>query len=125
LILTTPNIASLFRRLRLLLGRQPIYRYHVREYTMGEVLSVVREAGFDIVKTYFSAVDDVSLVEADYPVLSYWDLIKTTVKRPTRINVLRAVAYPVVKLMPSLRQLIVVVAEKSREPELKTIERWG
>ena len=92
---------------------------------MGEVLSMVREAGFDIVKTYFSAVDDVSLVEADYPVLSYWDLIKTTVKRPTRINVLRAVAYPVVKLMPSLRQLIVVVAEKSREPELKTIERWG
>ena len=34
LILTTPNIASLFRRLRLLLGEQPIYRYHVREYTM-------------------------------------------------------------------------------------------
>jgi 2-polyprenyl-3-methyl-5-hydroxy-6-metoxy-1,4-benzoquinol methylase len=34
LILTTPNIASLFRRLRLLLGKQPIYRYHVREYTM-------------------------------------------------------------------------------------------
>jgi len=39
--------------------------------------------------------------------------------------VLRAVAYPVVKLAPSLQQLIVVVAEKSREPELKTIERWG
>ena|GEM_PF-3438446 len=38
---------------------------------------------------------------------------------------LRAVAYPVVKLAPSLQQLIVVVAEKSREPELKTIERWG
>jgi SAM-dependent methyltransferase len=33
LILTTPNIASLLRRLRLLLGRQPIYLYHVREYT--------------------------------------------------------------------------------------------
>ena len=34
LILTTPNIASLFRRLKLLLGKQPIYRRHVRECTM-------------------------------------------------------------------------------------------
>lgn len=43
LILTTPNIASLFRRLRLILGKQPIYRYHVREYTMpGRVEYVVK-----------------------------------------------------------------------------------
>ena len=44
LILTTPNIASLFRRLRLLLGIQPIYHYHVREYTMRKVVSLLREA---------------------------------------------------------------------------------
>jgi len=50
LVLTTPNIASLFRRLRLLLGMQPIYHYHVREYTMREVVSLLREAGFEIVK---------------------------------------------------------------------------
>jgi UDP-glucose 4-epimerase len=30
------------------LGRQPIYRYHVREYTMEEVLALVEEAGFDV-----------------------------------------------------------------------------
>jgi len=125
LILTTPNIASLFRRLRLLLGRQPIYRYHVREYTMGEVLSIVREAGFDVVKAYFSAVNDVSLVEANYPVLSYWDLIKATARRPTQVNVLRALVYPVVRLIPGLRQLIVVAAEKLREPDVRVVERWG
>ena len=124
-MLEAPNIASLFRRLRLLLDRQPIYRYHVREYTIGEVLSIVGEVGFDVVEAYFSAVNDVSLVEADYPVLSYWDLIKANAKRPTQVNVLRTLVYPVVRLIPSLRQLIVVVAEKSKEPELKTIERWG
>ena len=43
LILTTPNIASFFRRLRPILGKQPIYRYHVSEYTMpGGVEYVVK-----------------------------------------------------------------------------------
>jgi SAM-dependent methyltransferase len=54
LVLTTPNIASLFRRLRLLLGKQPIYHYHVREYTMKEVVSLLREAGFEVIKAYYS-----------------------------------------------------------------------
>jgi len=45
LILTTPNIASLFRRLKLLLGKQPIYRHHVREYTMEEVLELIKGLG--------------------------------------------------------------------------------
>jgi len=65
LILTTPNIASLFRRLRLLLGKQPIYRYHVREYTMDEVLAIIREAGFNIVKAYYSAVNDLTYIDAE------------------------------------------------------------
>ena len=54
LVLTTPNVASLFRRLRLLLGIQPVYRYHVREYTMSEVLALLREAGFEVVKAHSS-----------------------------------------------------------------------
>ena len=67
---------------------------------------------------------DISLVEADHPVSSYWDLIRTTVKRPAMVNVLRAWAYPLVKLIPSLRQTIVVVAAKSGEPRSKRVERW-
>jgi SAM-dependent methyltransferase len=62
LILRTPNIASLFRRLRLLLGIQPIYRYHVREYTMKEVISLLREAGFEIVKAYYSIIADLTYI---------------------------------------------------------------
>jgi len=65
LILTTPNIASLFRRLRLLLGRQPLYRYHVREYTLREVISMVEAAGFRVVEAYYSIVNDLILVDAE------------------------------------------------------------
>lgn len=129
LILTTPNIASLFRRLRLLFGRQPIYRHHVREYTMPEVLAMLERAGFRPVEFYYSSVNDLTYVDAepeDYKCIrSYADLLKLAVKKPTRLNLLRAAAYPLVKLMPSLRMLIVVVSQKHREPAPATAERWG
>uniref|UniRef100_A0A7J3YTI3 Class I SAM-dependent methyltransferase n=1 Tax=Ignisphaera aggregans TaxID=334771 RepID=A0A7J3YTI3_9CREN len=129
LILTTPNIASLFRRLRLILGEQPIYKYHVREYTMNEVLTMVREAGFDVVKAYYSAVNDLTYIDAkpeEYLKTSgYIDLIKMAIKRPVKLNVLRTLAYPLVKMIPSLRQLIVVIDVKKEEPSLKgIIARW-
>jgi len=41
LIITTPNIASLSRRIKLLLGMQPQYRFHVHEYTKKGVGSIV------------------------------------------------------------------------------------
>ena len=133
LILTTPNIASLLRRLRLLLGRQPIHcKYHVREYTMDEVLEMVREAGFDVIEAYYSIVGDLIYVDADVDaehdeylkISGYKELIKIAVKRPTKLNTLRALAYPIVKLVPSLRELIVVIGIKVREPSVKLIERW-
>jgi len=84
LILTTPNIASLFRRLRLILGKQPIYRYHVKEYTMPEVLTMLKEAGFKPVEFYYSAVNDLTYVDAepeDYKRLrDYADLLKFAIK---------------------------------------------
>jgi hypothetical protein len=65
LVLTTPNIASLLRRFRLLLRRQPIYRYHVREYTTSEVLAMLEKAGFMPVEFYYSAVNDLTYVDAE------------------------------------------------------------
>ncbi|MEM4004199.1 MAG: hypothetical protein QXM43_01035 [Desulfurococcaceae archaeon] len=42
------------------------------------------------------------------------DLLELATKRPTKLNLLRASAYPLVKAIPSLRILIVVAAaEKS------------
>jgi hypothetical protein len=106
LILTTLNIASLFRRLRLLLGKQPIYHYQVREYTMREVISLLRGAGFEIIKSYCSIVDDLTFVVADSEehlrILSSKDLVRIVLKKPTKLNILRLLAYPIVKIRPSL-----------------------
>ncbi|MEM0232574.1 MAG: hypothetical protein QXL22_00985 [Candidatus Nezhaarchaeales archaeon] len=50
----------------------------------------------------------------DYPRLkSYRDLLKLAIVRPTKLNILRALAYPLVKVIPSLRMLVAVVAEKA------------
>jgi len=128
LVLTTPNVTSLFRRLRPLLGIQPVYRYHVREYTMSEVLTLLREAGFEVVKAYYSIVNDLAYIDADpeeyLKVASYKDLLQVAIRRPTKLNTLRLLAYPIVKLRPSLRQLIVVVAVKAREPVVRAQEVW-
>ena len=129
LILTTPNIASLFRRLRLILGKQPIYQYHVREYTASEVLAMLEETSFKPVEFYYSAVNDLTYVNAepeDYKRFrGYADLLKLAIKKPTKLNLLRAAAYPLVKLIPSLRMLIVVISQKYREPAPTATERWG
>jgi 2-polyprenyl-3-methyl-5-hydroxy-6-metoxy-1,4-benzoquinol methylase len=129
LILTTPNIALLFRRLRLLLGVQPIYQYHVKEYTMGEVLTLLKEAGFKVVKTYYSIINDLTLIDANQEeylnISSFKDLVRIVLKKPTKLNILRLLAHPIVKIRPSLRQLIVVISMKAREPAMQTRERWG
>jgi len=120
LIPTTPNIASLFRRLKLLLGKQPIYRRHVREYTMEEDLELIKGAGFNMVESYYSLISDSTYINAnqeDYPgIRDYKDLIRITFKRPTTTNILRTLAYPLVKLKLSLRQSIIIMATKLKEP---------
>jgi len=128
LILTTPNIASLFRRLRLLLGIQPTYHYHAREYTLREVISLLREVEFEIVKAYYSIINDLTFIDADpeeyLRVSSFKDLMRIVLKKPTKLNILRLLAFPIVKIRPSLRQLIVIVAVKAREHTSRMPERW-
>jgi len=50
-VITTPNIASLFRQIKLLLGMQPQYTLCVHEYTKSEVEKVPIDHGFKIVKS--------------------------------------------------------------------------
>jgi glycosyltransferase involved in cell wall biosynthesis len=98
LVLTTPNIASLFRRLRLLLGKQPIYRYHVREYTVKEVVSLLREAGFEVIKAYYSTVNDSTCIDADpeeyLGISGFKDLVGIALKKPTKTKHLKALSTP-------------------------------
>jgi len=129
LIVTTPNIASLFRRLKLLIGKQPVYRLHVKEYTKYEVEELLRDSGFKVLESFYSEVNDLQFVEAnpdDYLRINrYHGLIKILLKRPSRINLLRTIAFPLVKIIPTFRMIIVVVAEKSKHRKPTLIERWG
>jgi len=133
LVLTTPNIASLFRRLKLLLGLNPVYRYHVREYTLGEILELLKSHGFEVVEAGYDDVNDLSFLNArsqselrKLPYMgSYMDMLRYVVHSPTLNNILRAIAYPIVKLKKSLRMLIVVVARKVERTSPSRIKRWG
>jgi len=51
-------------------------------------------------------------------------MMSIVLKKPTKLNILRLLAYPIVKLRPSLRQSIVIVAIKTREPVTSYFERW-
>jgi len=44
--------------------------------------------------------------------------MRIALKMPTKLNFLRLLVYPIVKLRSSLRRLIVVVAMKAREPAI-------
>jgi len=95
---------------------------------MEEVLELIKGAGFDVVKSYYSLISDLTYIDADQEdylsVKSYKDLIRITIKRPAKANILRTLAYPLVKLKPSLRQSIIIVATKVKEPKAKIIGRW-
>ncbi len=86
-------------------------------------------SGFKIIKSYYSTINDLTYVNAEesrqYLALGdYPSLVKHALANLTRTNMLRLLAYPLVKLVPSLRQLIVIVAEKISEPKTTPIERW-
>jgi hypothetical protein len=51
--------------------------------------------------------------------------VRIALKKPAKLNTLRLLAYPIVKLRLNLRRLIVAVATKAREPTVQVLERWG
>ncbi|MEM1510175.1 MAG: hypothetical protein QW096_09970 [Thermofilaceae archaeon] len=51
-------------------------------------------------------------------------MLKVAIKKPTRLNVLRVTAYPIVKLTLSLRMHIAVLLKKERITQLKGVEKW-
>jgi hypothetical protein len=95
---------------------------------MEEVLELIKGAGFDVVESYYSLISDLTYIDADpgdyLRVKGYKDLIRITIKRPTKANILRTLAYPLVKLKPSLRQSIIVITTKVEEPKTEIIEKW-
>jgi len=95
LILTTPNIASLFRRLKLLLGKQSTYRYHVKEYTREEVEKLLQQHGFEILISQYSEIYDKNLLKPSSEnqltkiphIDNYLKMIKFVLRNPSRKTV--------------------------------------
>jgi hypothetical protein len=94
---------------------------------MSKVLTLLREVGFEAVKAYYSMVNDLTFIDANpeehLKISSFKDLVRIALKKPTKLNTLRLLATPIVKLRPGLRQLIVAVATKAREPTVQVLER--
>jgi 2-polyprenyl-3-methyl-5-hydroxy-6-metoxy-1,4-benzoquinol methylase len=99
LILTTPNMAALVKRLELLAGRNPLRPFqrgtqvndHIHEYTKSELELVIAQTKFKPDKLYFS---------------DCWE------KTFNNLNPLRLVYKLLVKCIPSFRGCIILRARK-------------
>lgn len=87
------------------------YETHMHEYTKREVEELLEKHGFRVLKTWHSEINDPTFVNAEFEeylnLNSYQDLIALAIRKPTKLNTLRALAYPIVTAVPSMRMLIV------------------
>gem|GEM_PF-1975475 len=91
--------------------------FHVRECIKKEVVELLERYGSRVLEARYSEVNDLTYMDAEpgeyVKIESYLDLLKLTARKPTKLNLLRALAYPLVKAIPSLRMLVVVIAERA------------
>lgn len=111
LFLSTPNVVSIGKRVKMLLGKNPLGKKHVKEYTMDEVKELVEEAGFSVEECYYSLAYDVIPYYAkgrDYLLTPF----KALFKYPCKENLFKALVLPLVRLKRSFRATIFVVGRK-------------
>ena len=98
LFLTSPNLASIGKRVKLLLGNQIIPDIHVREYTLKDVIKLLKECGFIISKAGYSMAYNLTPHDAsgeDY----CRDLLTAFLKYPTKENLFHIFTLPIVCLL--------------------------
>ena len=113
LYLTTPNICSIGKRVKLLLGRNPLGKMHVREYTIKEIREILTAHGFMSIREEFSLQYNITPHDAkgkDYK----GNLLEITFKYPTKENVFHLLTLPLVVIIPSLRATIKFIGLKER-----------
>lgn len=113
LLLTTPNIARLTNILRLLMSRNIVEEFpdddlplnhitdrmtHIREYTMNELRLLMGRAGFNVVEARHSLSND----KVGRRQILNW-----------KHKFARLLLLPLLKLVPSLRSLILIVGQKN------------
>jgi SAM-dependent methyltransferase len=133
-ILTTPNIVSLLNRIRLLLGKNPIGKYHTREYTLSEIVSFFKNAGFRIISAgYTDVIDkrpfprryDDKVLKTIANIHSFTGLFLFSLKNPSKINTFKILTYPLVKIFPQLRETIFIIARKVSKPKQIKVKRYS
>ncbi|MEM2363810.1 MAG: hypothetical protein QXQ20_08975 [Candidatus Nezhaarchaeales archaeon] len=100
-----------------------------KKETKKEAVELLEKHGFRVLEACYSEINNLTLVNAEpgehMKLKSYRDLMKLTIRRPTKLNVARALAYPIVKVIPSLRMLVAIVAEKTSYIEFpQRTMRW-
>jgi len=102
--------------------------FHVRECIKKEVVELLKRYGFRVLEARYSEVNDLTYVDAEpgeyVKLKSYLDLLKLAARKPTKLNIVRALACPLVKAVPSLIMLIVVVAKSTGCIEPRKLVRW-
>lgn len=122
LFLSTPNIASIGKRFKLLLGKNPLGPTHVREYTMNEIVKIITDHGFDIVLIKYSLAYDLTPYHAkgrDYLL----NMLKASLRYPSKENLFKLLVVPLVKVIPSLRATIFTIAKKRGSIRPRVISR--
>jgi SAM-dependent methyltransferase len=122
LFLTTPNIASIGKRVKLLLGRNPLGKMHVREYTMSEVVDLLHNHGYEILYKKYSMAYDLTPYHAHQRAFLL-PLLKATIKHPTKENIFKTLVLPFVKLIPQIRSTIFVAAKKVRNVKMQAVHK--
>ncbi|MEM4469170.1 MAG: hypothetical protein QXS32_08910 [Candidatus Nezhaarchaeales archaeon] len=99
-----------------------------KKETKKEAVELLEKHGFRVLEARYSEINDLTLVNAEpgehMKLKSYRDLLKFVARKPTKLNILRALACPLVKAVPSLIMLIVVVAKSTGCIEPRKLVRW-
>jgi SAM-dependent methyltransferase len=116
LFLSTPNVVSIGKRVKVILGKNPIGKKHVKEYTMDEVKELVEEAGFSVEECYYSLAYDTIPYYPNYPKGEGYLLtpFKALFKYPCKENLFKALVLPLVYIKRSFRATIFIIGRKQR-----------
>lgn len=114
LMITTPNIARLFNRIKMMIGKSPnfpievyfeengkgnnIYHRHNREYTLSELINVIEKCGWKITKKSYW--------------ISYTPFRRRVIPDPLWLKSIKILNYFLIFLFPSFQDTLLVLGEK-------------
>jgi 2-polyprenyl-3-methyl-5-hydroxy-6-metoxy-1,4-benzoquinol methylase len=112
LILSTPNVNSIGKCLRRLVGKPMIPDIHVKEYSMKELVDILTKRGFKVIFKRYSLSTYLNPRKASKP-QNYKSFIAIELFRTPHIeNIIQFAVLPIAVLIPPLRGSLILVAKK-------------